>query len=204
MLNPATFDFPIISEVAEGAHIERVLHGDPALEGPYVAAARRLVERGAVAITSTCGFSVRHQAAVAASVNVPVAMSSLLLIPTLLRQLAPGAKLAVLTYDSTFCTEEFLEINDPTDRKKIVIGDIRGGRFWHDELKRPPPVPEIETIEKEVCASVAQLQAANPEVSAILFECGAFPMVAPSVRRLAKVPIYDITTVCRMLFSSVG
>lgn len=87
MLNPETFDFATISETVAGAWVENVVRGDPALEPAYVAAARRLVERGAVAITSTCGFSIRHQAAVAASVNVPVIMSSLLLLPALLRQL---------------------------------------------------------------------------------------------------------------------
>ncbi|XSC42611.1 hypothetical protein ACF1BQ_030315 [Bradyrhizobium sp. RDT10] len=79
--------------------MENVVRGDPSLEPAYIAAARRLVERGAIAIHSTCGFAVRYQRAVAAAVNVPVAMSSLLLLPALLRQLPPSAKIAVLTYD---------------------------------------------------------------------------------------------------------
>ncbi|MET4349513.1 hypothetical protein ABIC07_009042 [Bradyrhizobium sp. RT9a] len=78
LLNPSTFNFPIIAETVTGACVENVVRGDPGLEPAYVAAARRLVERGAVAISSTCGFSIRHQQAVAASVDVPVAMSSLL------------------------------------------------------------------------------------------------------------------------------
>jgi hypothetical protein len=66
MVNPATFEFPVISETVTGAWVENVVRGDPALEPAYIAAARRLVERGAIAISSNCGFSIRHQPAVAA------------------------------------------------------------------------------------------------------------------------------------------
>lgn len=80
-----TFGLPVIFETAEGAWGEDVSRGDPSLEGCYVAAARRLEARGAVAISSNCGFTIRYQKAVAAAVSVPVGMSSLLLLPTLLR-----------------------------------------------------------------------------------------------------------------------
>lgn len=78
------------------------MQGEPALEPAFVTAARRLVEPGAVVISSDCGSAVRHQAAVAAAVSVPVVMSSLLLVPTLLRQLPPKANLAVVTADSEY------------------------------------------------------------------------------------------------------
>lgn len=42
--------------------METVVRGDPELESAYVTAAQRLVARGAVAISSDCGFSIRHQA----------------------------------------------------------------------------------------------------------------------------------------------
>lgn len=203
LLNPATFDFPIISETVAGAWVETVVRGDPALEPAYTAAARRLVERGAVAISSTCGFSIRHQPAVAASVNVPVVMSSLLLLPALLRQLPPLAKIGVLTYDSRHCGEDLLGVH-PAERARVVIGGIEGGKFWHDELKRPPPPIDVAAIETDVAACVARLRAAHPQIAAILFECAGFPLVAPAIRRLAKLPVYDITNLCRLTMASIG
>ncbi|WP_375784834.1 hypothetical protein ACE10Z_34940 [Bradyrhizobium sp. Pha-3] len=204
MLNPATFDFPIISETVAGAWVENVVRGDPALEPAYIAAARRLVERGAVAISSDCGFSIRHQAAVAASVNVPVAMSSLLLLPALLRQLPRPAKIAVLSYDSTHCGEDLLGVDGPAERARIVIGGIEGGKYWHDGRKRPLPPVDVAAIETDVTACVARLRAAHQAIAAILFECTAFPLVAPAIRRAAKLPVYDITSLCRMTIASVA
>ncbi|UPK05777.1 hypothetical protein [Bradyrhizobium sp. 170] len=202
--NPATFDFPVLSETVSGAWVSNIIRGDPALEPAYVAAAQRLVDRGAVAISSTCGFSVRYQAAVAASVNVPVAMSSLLLLPTLLRQLPPLAKIAVLTYDSTCLSDDLLGINDPVDRARIVVGGIEGGKFWHDEQKRPPASFDVAAIEADLATCATRLRAAHPEIAAIVFECGAFPFVAPAIRRITGLPIYDITSVCRVLLASVA
>lgn len=203
LLNSDTFDFPIIVEIVAGAWVENVVRGDAALEPAYIAAAQRLVERGAVAISSDCGFSIRHQAAVAASVNVPVAMSSLILLPALLRQLPRPAKIAVLTYDSTQLGEDLLGINDPAERTRIVIGGIEGSKYWHDGLKRPLPPPDVAAIESGVAGCVARLRAAHQQIAAILFECTAFPLVAPVIRRLTKLPVYDITSLCRMMIPSV-
>lgn len=55
--NQATFNCPVISETIEGAWVENVVRGDSSLERPYIVATRRLVDRGAVAITSDCGFT---------------------------------------------------------------------------------------------------------------------------------------------------
>lgn len=203
LLNPATFDFPVISETVEGAWAEVVVRGEPALEPAYIVAAQRLVERGAVAISSNCGFSIRHQAAVAASVNVPVAMSSLLLLPALLRQLPKSARIAVLTYDSTHCGGDLLGVDDPAEQARIVIGGLEGSKFWHDEHKRPAPPVDVASIEVDVAACIARLRSEHPEIAAILFECTAFPMVAPAMRHITKLPIYDITSLCRLTMGSV-
>ncbi|WP_292493324.1 hypothetical protein [Mesorhizobium sp.] len=202
-LHPSTLGFPVISEKVTGGWAEDVSRGDPALESACIAAARRLVERGAVAISSECGFFIRHQAAVAKSVNVPVVLSSLLLLPTLLRQLPPPAKVAVLTFDSTRCTEDLLGIDDPAEQSRIVIGGIEGSKYWHDEQKRPPPACDVGTLEKDVTACVARVRAAHPDIAMILFECTGFPRVAPAIRRSTKLPVYDITTLARMTYASL-
>jgi hypothetical protein len=204
LMSSATFNFPVISETVPGAWADVVIPGDPALEPAYVAAARQLVERGAIAISSNCGFSIRHQPAVAASVNVPVVMSSLLLLPALLRQLPPPAKLAVVTADSRHCDENLLGVDDPAERSRIVIGGIEGGKLLQNEMMRPPPPTDIADIEKDVVACVMRLRVAHPQIAALLFECTGFPLVTPAIRRMTGLPIYDITTLCRMTLASVA
>lgn len=204
LLNPATFDFPVIAESVEGGWVDRVFRGDPALEPALITAAQRLVERGAVAISSSCGFFIRYQAAAAASVSVPVATSSLLLLPTLLRQVPPPAKIAILVADSTSFSEDMLGIDDPIERARIVIAGVEGGTLVRNELMRPPPPTELADIEADVVECVTRLRAAHSDIAAILFECTAFPCVAPVIRRMTGLPVYDITTLCRMAMASIS
>ncbi|WFU31346.1 hypothetical protein QA635_33035 [Bradyrhizobium brasilense] len=204
LMNPATFDFPVISETVEGAWADRVVQGDPALEPAYIAAGRRLVERGAVAISSNCGFSIRYQLGVAASVNIPVVMSSLLLVSTLLRELPSAAKLAILTADSNHCGQDLLGLDNRAERARVVIAGIEGGTFWQNEMKRPPPWTEISDIEADVIRCLARLRETHPEIATILLECTAFPLIAPTIRKLTGLPTYDITTLCRMTLASIA
>ncbi|WP_247399324.1 hypothetical protein [Bradyrhizobium sp. 136] len=46
------------------------MSSDPALAQPYIAAPRRLVAQGAVAIGSSCGFAIGYQLAVAGAADV--------------------------------------------------------------------------------------------------------------------------------------
>lgn len=202
LLDLATFDFPVIWETVDSGWVDRIFRGDPTLEPALIAAAQRLVERSAVAISSSCGFFVRYQAAVAASVNVPVATSSLLLLPALLRQVPPPAKIAVLVAESTSLSEDMLGIDNPKARGRVVIGGVEGGTLVRNELKRPPPPTELADIEADLVTSVARLRRAYPEIAAILFECTVFPCVTPVIRRTTGLPIYDVTTLCRMTMAS--
>ncbi|WP_453964979.1 hypothetical protein [Bradyrhizobium elkanii] len=184
--------------------MDRVFRGDPELEPAYIAAAQRLVERGAVAMTASCGFSVRYQTAVAASVNVPVALSSLLLLPTLLHQLPPDAKIAVLVADSKCLSDDMLGVYNQAQRARIAIGGIEGGILWRNEMQRPPPPTEVPDIEKDVVACFARLQAEHTDIAAVLLECTGFPLVSTAIRRMTALPIYDIITVCRMTIASLS
>lgn len=204
LCNPDTFGFPILLETVPGAWADNVVRGDPGLEAAYVAAAQRLIKHGVAAIISNCGFTIRYQHAVATAVNVPVAMSSLLLLPLLLRQLPKQAKIAVLTADSTQLGKDLLGIGGPADRERIVIGGIEGSEFWHDEMKRPPVWRGTAGVEKDVVACLARLCAQHSDVAAVLLECTAFPLVRTAVRRSAKLPVYDITDLARMTHASVA
>ncbi|MBX5137685.1 hypothetical protein HJB79_02520 [Rhizobium lentis] len=136
--------------------------------------------------------------------KVPVALSGLLLVPTLLQQLAPSAKLAVVTFDSTQCSKDLLGIDDPAALERVVIGGVEGSKLWQCEMNIPPIPTGAADIEPDVSACIARLRADHPEISAVLLECTCFPVVASAIRRITGLPVYDVTTLCRMTFGSVA
>lgn len=77
--NPHSLPYPVLIEEVAGASAEKVTSlDDDSLLAPFIAAGRRLVDRGADAITTTCGFLVLYQQELAVALSVPVATSSLL------------------------------------------------------------------------------------------------------------------------------
>lgn len=97
-----------------------------------------------------------------------------------------------------------LGLRDQADRDRIVIGGIEGGKMLENESMRPPRPTDIADIENDVAACVARLRVAHSEIAALLFTCTGFPPITPAIRRMTGLPIYDITTICRMTLESVG
>ena len=113
-------------------------------------------------ITSNCGFALRYQAAIAAAATVPVSVSSLNLLPYLLRSVPAGGKVAVLTYDSRhFDAGLFALAGVADDARRIVIAGIEGSRC-HELMLRPDNPATVQDIQDAVL-EVAQLRDARGE-----------------------------------------
>ncbi|MBX4962637.1 hypothetical protein [Rhizobium binae] len=206
--NPETFDFPIITERVEGAHMDRLWARDPSIEHALIVAAERLVERGAIALTSDCGLFSWHQSAVATAVNVPVVLSSLPLLPLLLRQTAASRKVGLLSvslpspYD-----EETLGLRSQTDRSRVVFGGCEGAYEQSVKTCSPAEVTLSEKmtgLEADVIAGATRLRASHPDIAAILLTCTAFPCVAPTLRKQIGLPVYGITDLCRLTMGALS
>src|SRR6266852_1063186 len=80
--NASTYDFPVLYREVKGATFEAIIQRqDAAMAAPIVEAAQELARQGAKAITSDCGYFGAYQREVAAAVDVPVFMSSLMQAP---------------------------------------------------------------------------------------------------------------------------
>ena len=95
--NATSYDYPVLYKLVKGLTFERVKAGDQDVIDDIVEAARELERFGVRGITSDCGFLVKYQAAVAASVKVPVCMSSLMQIPFLSQMFDPSRPIGCLT-----------------------------------------------------------------------------------------------------------
>lgn len=204
LTHPSTFAFPTLVEVAPGAWVENVVRGYPEVEAAFLTAAKRLVARGAAAVTSTCGFSYRHQKVLAAEIPVPVATSSLLLLPQLLRTVEPEGAIAVMTYDAKYCDDRLLDLDDPKARSRVVVGGLEGTVYWHNELEKPAIETDPSEIESAVWDRIEKMRAERPDIRTILLECTGFPPTAPMIRRRSGLPVYDIVGLCESMMRALG
>lgn len=83
--------------VGEKAAYERILEG-----------CKELKKYGVRAVTGACGFFGHYQKRLAAKLDIPVALSSLVQLPWIAAMLKPDEKIAVLTANEESCAPDLL------------------------------------------------------------------------------------------------
>jgi hypothetical protein len=194
--NPASFSMPVRHRVVAGASAQRVVReGDPALLQPFIDTARQLVDEGARAITTSCGFLVQFQQAMQAALPVPVWTSSLLKLPELS---APG----VVTVDVLSLGAAHLRAAgaDPT---VPVVGLATDGHLQRALLDDLPDI-DAPRAQADVVDAAQRLVARWPAVREIVLECTNMPPYAKAVARATRRPVHHIISLLHERWNALG
>ena len=191
MGNGDTWPFPVLYEIVRGATPERVVRRRAeGLDGAFLDAARRLVDRGATALTTVCGFLSFFQSELAAHAGVPVASSTLMQVAALDRMLPPGKRTGVITVSrESLLDDHFTTVGARAD---TPVEGTESGRELTRVLIGNEPWLDIAAAEADVIAAARRLKARCPEVGAIVLECANMAPYAAAVRRETALPVHDI------------
>ena len=201
--NPATFAFPVRHAVVRGASPRRVVHGsDPRLLQPFIEAGRRLVDEGADAISTSCGFLVLFQQALQDALAVPVWTSSLLLLPSLQAALPTGRVVGVVTVDAAALGEAHLRAAGAAI--DAPIGGLEPGCAFQRALLDDEPMFDRDEACAATVAAAQALQRRRPDLGAIVLECTNMPPYADAVRAATGLPVHDITTLLASRFGGAS
>lgn len=200
--NPDTFDFPVIAQRVRGATAKRAVHErGEGLLASFVAAGRRLIDRGAVAIGTSCGFLVLHQRALADALPVPVATSSLLQVAWLGPMLGAGQRCGVIAFDAqSLGAEHLAAAGAPPDTP--VAGMPRGGALQRAVLGDEPRL-DTDAVRGELLTVARELLSRDPQIRALVLECTNLPPYAAQLRNELGVPVYDGRTLLEWLWRGV-
>lgn len=200
--DPTSFAYDVRYLAVPGAWTENVTGGDRAVLASYVESARQMVAEGCRAITTTCGFTSLFQAEVSAAVPVPVAMSSLSLLPLLERLIPPGGRIAIVTFDASRLTEAHCRgAGWSLTTSPVAIAGIEGSESWR-EMFKPEPGFTRDMLARDVMAALDGLRARHSDIRAVLLECAFFPIVADDVRARTGLPVIDFLTVGDLLMAA--
>lgn len=196
---PGTFQFPVKRITVPGAWTRNVIDGDRSVGDAYVKCARQLESDGVSAIIANCGFTALFQADVSAAVSVPVALSSLSLVPFVATTLPPGRKIGILTYEAGKLSENhFAAAGWSSSDIPVAVAGIEGSETWR-QMAEPVLAYTPDALVNDVIAAVRSLLKTDPAVGALVFECTGFPLAADTVRRETGLPVADITSLARMM-----
>ena len=121
VVNAYTYDFPVRMAPVKNLTNDRLFNADPTIKDDIIEAAQHMVKYDGVrAICSACGFFGNYHKDVAAAVDVPVAMSSLVQIPWIRTLLKPGQKIAILTANGASLNENLLAQCGVENTKNLV------------------------------------------------------------------------------------
>lgn len=191
--NATTYDFPVRYAVAEGADNHRLIfERDPRLLEPFVAAARKLEAEGVKAITGACGFMALFQDEIAAAVDIPVFMSSLLQVPFIHR--ITGKRVGIISADKSQLTHEHLTKSAISETLPIAMGGMETCEPFRQAIFYPDGTLDDDAIRAGVVAVAQELQARNPDLGAILLECSDLPPYAVDVQHATGLPVFDFVT----------
>ncbi len=210
--NASGYPFPIQYELIEGIDIPAIVAAEdksPCLE-PLVRAARKLERLGCRAIAAECGYFAYFQREVAASVKVPVFMSSLLQVPMAQQLVGAARMVGILMANSKYLTDHHLESVGIKLGSNYVIGgamdDSRCPEFdhlWTAGLRTDPPSADYATAEAEFLAVATEFVRAHPKMGALVLECTGFPPFARALQRQINLPIFSWGTLLDYAYSVV-
>ncbi len=192
MGNGTTWPFPVLFKVVPGATPRRVvLQGAAGLLPDFIAAAQELVQLGAEAITTNCGFLSVFQAEIAAAVSVPVATSSLMQVPWVQATLPPGKRVGVVTVNKAGLTPAHLAAAGvPLDVP--MTGTEAGREFFRVLIRAESEDMDVDLARADILDAGRALVAAHPEVGAVVLECTNMPPYAADLAAELGLPVYDI------------
>jgi len=210
--NASAYPFPIQYEIVTGVDIKKLVVEDHKIMclPPLIRAAQKLEKMGCRAIVAECGYFAYFQREVAASVHVPVFMSSLLQVPLAQQIVGLNRVVGILMANAKYLTDHHLESVGVKIGSNYVVGgameDLRCEEFdhlWTKGLRTDPPSADFEKAEAEFLAVATEFFHKHPKMSAMVLECTGFPPFARALQRAIEIPIFSWGTLLDYAYSVV-
>jgi len=194
--HPASLPFAARYRVVAGASAQRVVRErDPALLQPFIDAGRSLVDDGAAAITTSCGFLVLFQQALQAALSVPVWSSSLLLLPELQRAAPAG----IVTVDAAALGADHLRAAGAAP--DTPVEGLAPGCAFQRTLLNDEPFLDVAEARAATVAAAQRLVARHPEIETIVLECTNMPPYADAVRAATGRTVHHLVSLLAQRFT---
>ncbi len=200
--NATSYGFPVRYKVLREATIPRILRADPALLDMVIEAGRELAQEGARALVGACGYFANYQREVAAALDIPVFLSSLLQVPMIQRSLRPGQRVGILCADASALSYKTLENCGVSADAPLAIAGMEDQPEFRSILDGRGEF-DVDRLEQELVQRARELVAGHPDTGAILLECSDMPPFAHAIQRAVRLPVFDFITMIDWIYHGV-
>jgi Asp/Glu/hydantoin racemase len=202
VVNAHTYDFPVRMSAVPNLTNQRLFDADPTIADDIIATAKHMVEKeGVRAICSACGFFGNFQEQVAAALDVPVAMSSLVQLPWIKAVLKPRAKVGILTANGEALNQRFFKRCGISDYSNLVVRGMERSEQFAAVVDMRGHFDNGVARDEVVNAALDMLEEAD-DIGAILLECSDMPPYAAAVQEATQLPVFDFITLIKWLHNA--
>jgi hypothetical protein len=204
--NATTYSYPVRFRRVEGFTHTRIFAHDMSLLDAVKEAAQDLRREGVRAVTGDCGFMLLYQDELAAALDVPVFMSSLLQLPFILAALGgERSRAGILTANSAALDTGLLEKagvrSEQLDR--LAIAGLENSEHFVSAVFREEGLLDTERFEAETVEAAVKLQEEHPDLGAVLLECSLLPPYGAAVAEATGLPVFDYISMIDFVFSAL-
>ena len=157
----------------------------------FAKALQTLVQRGATAITTSCGFLVLWQKELQALSPVPVITSSLCLLPELLKK---ESSVGVLSIDAQSLTPMHWAgagLDDELVSRLVLKGMPPESHFCQSILGNQAHL-DAKQAQQEVVAAAMSLVQASPEIKTLVLECTNLPPYQSAIEMATGLKVLSL------------
>jgi hypothetical protein len=201
--NASTYKFPVLHRTIPNMNQERVFAGDPTIADDIIEMGKYMVQKEGIRVLSSgCGFFGNFQKEVSAALDIPVALSPLVMVPWLTAMLKPDQKIGVLTANGAALTPALFESCGVTDTDKLIIRDLRHEPEFSCIMEYRG-VFDNDAVCKEVVDKAMEIMEEEADIGAFLLECSDMPPYAYAIQAATQRPVFDFITLINFLQNSV-
>ncbi len=201
--NATTYNYPVRFAIADGVTGEKLLYNaNESLLEPFIAAARKLEAEGVKAITGACGFMALFQKEIAASVDIPVFVSSLLQV-NFMHQIT-NKRVGIICADSTCLKPEHLAGSGVASSVPLAVTGMEHCEAFNQGIRANIGELDDDALREGIVDVAKNLVRDNPDVGSILLECSDLPPYAYSVQAATGLPVFDFITMINQVHETLS
>ncbi len=157
-------------------------------------AVQALVQSGASAITTSCGFLVLWQQALQALSSVPVVTSSLCTLPALL---SSEERVGVLTIDADSLSPLHWQGAgvSPELLRRVVVGGLPADSHFCQTILGNQPDLDAQHAQAEVVAAALKIQQTAPSLKTLILECTNLPPYQGAIENATGLKVISLLDV---------
>ncbi len=208
--NATSYPYNVQFEIVQGVDIQRLVFSkdkSPCLD-PILQAALNLEKKGCRAISAECGYFAYFQKEIAARLQVPIFMSSLLQVPWAQQVISPQQVVGIFVGSKQAVSiEHLMAVGISPDSNYVIEGAVDDGlckefeNLWIEGRRPELPRASYEKAKKEFLGASGAFFQSHSNMGAMVLECTGFPPFARALQREIDIPVFSYSTLLDFAYS---